>query len=113
MTHRHESGSTKEHGSVIVNSVFAFDQWTPPSVDLNMTCLPCVGRPLRDGFSNCSANTYTFPSLSDRTVHPDDPNPPWPCPPASAGWICFLLQVSPPSRETNTVSGAIAVPGLC
>jgi len=78
MTHRPESGSTKKHGSVIVKSVLAFDQWKPPSVDVNMICEPCVGSPLSNGFWNFSANRYATPLLSVRIVHPDDPNPPSP-----------------------------------
>ena len=76
ITHRPESGSTKKHGSVFVNSVLAFDQCLPPSADLNMICEPRVGSPLIDGFWNFSANRYATPWLSVRIVHPDDPNPP-------------------------------------
>src|SRR6476659_8743752 len=76
ITHLPDSGSTKEHGSVIVNSVLGFDQCMPPSVDRNMICEPCVGSPLSEGFWNFSANRYATPWLSVRIVHPDDPNPP-------------------------------------
>src|SRR5436190_13966083 len=78
MTQRPESGSTKKQGSVVWNSVFALVQWAPPSNDLNITCDPWVGRPVRLGFSNISANRYTTPWLSVRIVQPDEPNPPCP-----------------------------------
>src|SRR5438094_199691 len=75
---RPERGSWKKQGSVLVNSLAAFDQWKPPSVEVNMVCERWVGSPLNSGFSNCSANRYATPRLSVRIVHPDDPNPPWP-----------------------------------
>jgi hypothetical protein len=55
---------------------------------------------------NWSANTYTTPWLSVRTVHPERPNP---CLVLKgvllAAVTCFWVQVFPPSVDVATISG--------
>src|SRR5919198_3524862 len=113
ITHRPDSGSMKKQGSVIRNSVRGLVQWTPPSNDCSSTWAPWVGSPVSAGFWNISANTYTTPWLSVRTVHPDSPNSVGPRPPVPAGVTCLVRQLLPPSGEVAIISGAGELAGRC
>src|SRR6058998_1588667 len=67
-----------------------------------MTCAPWPGVPT----ANWSANTYTTPWLSVRTVQPERPKPCFVLKGLLlAAVTCLCVQVSPPSVEVATTSG--------
>src|SRR4051795_11781577 len=85
----------------------AFDQLLPPSVDVDMSsnascpCDEAVPTP----------KTYALPWLSVRIVQPSVGLR---CELFAAAVICRVVHVSPPSRETATISGAgAAFPFSC
>src|SRR5213592_1529856 len=67
-----------------------------------MTCAPWPGVPT----ANWSANTYTTPWLSVRTVQPERPKPCLRLKGVLVALVtCFCDHVSPPSVEVATISG--------
>src|SRR5262249_61426512 len=69
----------------------------PPSADFSMYSKCCLV-----GGSAPTANTYTFPWLSVRTVHPSKLGS-WPLLVARDAWR--TVQDAPPSVEVATISG--------